>query len=433
MKKLFIAAMALATIVSCSKDDAGDAVLTSKQKSVTVTIQNSVISGTRATVTGETLSPTAKGGEAGLTKQVGTAGTEDAANGSTETLVADLTKLTILFANQAGQVLHAMPLVNTADENIHAPQDGTNDKNTNYVPGKNDGNKVGGGVYEFHRVPEQVTRVAVIRDVNLTDANTLVGKTLADIQKDAVDESDRNVDVQSIFLYAEGDLGKSDKCYEEIVNGVTTTYYYYTTTLNILPQYTRFELVSVSCADLGNLNTDVDDEGNPNIATVGLDHLTLNKFTIPLNGVNYTKTWTADAQNDWTLYGSACKAWDATKDAENPCAKDAKTVITAGENMAWSWNMAPGTLALASNNKPMVLDLTADSHHMFVNNPAKTVRVVSLNDKADFALEKGKVYRMALSFAESNIDETDDQLCVKATVVISDWTVVLVTPEFGNE
>ena len=433
MKKLFIAAMALATIVSCSKDDA-DTVLTSKQKSVSVTIQNSVISGTRATVTGTTLSPTAKGGEAGLTKQVGTAGTEDAANGSTETLVADLTKLTILFANQAGQVLHAMPLVNTADDDIHADQNGTNEDNdpNQYVPGENDGNKVGGGVYEFHRVPEQVTRIAVIRDVNLKDANTLVGKTLADIQKDAVDESDLNVDVQSIFLYAEGDLKQDTQCYEDTVNGVKTTYYYYTTTLNILPQYTRFELVSVSCAYLGNLNTDVDDEGNPNIATVGLDHLTLNKFTIPLNSVNYTKTWTADAQNDWTLYGSACKAWDATKDAQNPCAKDAKTVITAGENMAWSWNMAPGTLDLAADKNPMVLDLTADSHHMFVNNPAKTVRVVSLNDDANFALEKGKVYRMALSFAESNIDETDDQLCVKATVVISNWTVVLVTPDFAT-
>ena len=441
MKKIFIVAMALAAFVSCSKDDGVDKVLTSKEKSVSVTIQNSVISGTRATVTGATLDPTAKGGEAGLTKQVGIAGTEDAADGSTETLVADLRKLTILFANQAGRVLHAMPLVNTANENIHAPQDGTNDKDTNYVPGENDGNKVGGGVYEFHRVPEQVTRVAVIRDVTLTDPDdpealdpealkALVGKTLETIQTAATDESDRDVDVQSIFLYAEGDLKQGTQCYEEKENDVTTTYYYYTTTLNILPQYTRFELVSVSCYDLGNLNTDKKD-GKDDISTVGLDHLTLNKFTIPLNNVDYTKTWTADPQNDWTLYGSACEAWDATKDAEKPCAKDAKTVITAGENMAWSWNMAPGTLHLAT--APMVLKLDADSHHMFVNNPAKTVRVVSLNKEANFALDKGKVYRMALSFSESNIDETDDQLCVQATVVISDWTVVLVSPDFATK
>ena len=423
MKKIFIVAMALAAFVSCSKDDGVDKVLTSKEKSVSVTIQNSVISGTRATVTGDTLDPTAKGGEAGLTTQVGTAGTGTGANNSTETLVADLTKLTILFANQAGQVLHAMPLVNEADDNIHADEDGTN--KGEYVPGTNPGTTVPaeGGVYEFHRVPEAVTRVAVIRDVNLENAETLVGKTLADIQKDAVDESDLNVDVQSIFLYAEGDLTVGNKCYEDTVNGVTTTYNYYTTTLNILPQYTRFELVSVSCDDLGKLNTDVDDEDNPNIATVGLDELQLVKFTIPLNGKDYTKTWTVTENNNWTLYGDACTA--------ETC-KAKKTEITAGTNLAWSWNMAPGTLNLAADSAPMVLKLNADSHHMFVNNPVKTVKVVSLNGEDEFELEKGMVYRMALSFKEANIDKTDDQLCVQATVVISNWKVVLVTPEFAT-
>ena len=92
--------------------------------------------------------------------------------------------------------------------------------------------------------------------------------------------------------------------------------------------------------------------------------------------------------------------------------------------------MAPGTLALGT--APMILDVNATSHHMFVNNPAKTVSVVKLNGVADFALDKGKVYRMELEFSEDNIDETDDQLCVKATVKIADWTVVLVTPEFGT-
>lgn len=430
MKKIFIVAIALAVFVSCSKDDGVDKVLTSKEKSVSVTIQNSVISGTRATVTGETLNPTPNGGEAGLTKQVGTAaGTEDAADGSTETLVADINQLKILFANQAGQVLHAMPLVNTADDDIHADENGTNEDNnpSEYVPGTNPGDELpdGSGVYEFHRVPEAVTRVAVIRDVNLENAETLVGKTLADIQKDAVDESDRNVDVQSIFLYAEGDLKVSNKCYEDTVNGVTTTYNYYTTILDILPQYTRFELVSVSCDDLGKLNTDVD---NPNIATVGLDELQLVKFTIPLNGKEYKKTWTVTENNNWTLYGDACTA-------ETCKAKDIE--ITADDEQgaagyAWSWNMAPGKLNLAADSAPMVLDLNADSHHMFVNNTAKTVKVVSLNGNAEFELKKGEVYRMALSFKESNIDKTDDQLCVQATVTINNWKVVLVTPEFAT-
>ena len=121
MKKIFIVAMALAAFVSCSKDDGVDKVLTSKEKSVSVTIQNSVISGTRATVKGsdESFTPEAIGGEAGRTDQVGTKG-ED---GETETLVADLGTLQILFANQAGQVLHAMPLVNTADDDMSSGDD----------------------------------------------------------------------------------------------------------------------------------------------------------------------------------------------------------------------------------------------------------------------------------------------------------------------
>ena len=412
MKKLFVVAMAFAAFVSCSKEE-GDVVLTSKMKSVSVTIQNSQISGTRAVVKGsdEAFTPEAIGGEAGLTDQVGTTG-ED---GETETLVADLGTLQILFANQAGQVLKALPLVNEADNDIH---NSTNDGN--YVPGENDGNKVGGGVYTFHRVPETVTRIAVIRDTKSLAGQALEGQTLASIQANALKEDEAlNLDVQNIFLYAEGDLAQSDECYEDVVNGVTTTYYFYTTTLNIEPQYTRFELVSVSCDDLGGLNTDVDGEGNPNIATVGLDELELVKFTIPLNGVEYKKTWEAGT----ILYGGACA------DAEK-CGKDKSTKVTAGEDLAWSWNMAPGKLALGT--APMVLDLNADSHHMFVNNPAKTVRVVKLNGNPDFALDKGKVYRMELEFSEDNIDETDDQLCVKATVKIADWTVVLVTPEFGT-
>ena len=93
--------------------------------------------------------------------------------------------------------------------------------------------------------------------------------------------------------------------------------------------------------------------------------------------------------------------------------------------------MAPGKLNLAA--APMVLDLNADSHHMFVNNKAKTVKVVSLNQNPEFEFKKGEVYRMALSFSESNIDKTDDQLCVKATVKIANWKVVLVTPEFATK
>ena len=84
MKKLFIAAMALATIVSCSKDEGVDEVLTSSKKSVKITIDN-LAKGTRA-AGGETLAADA--------------------NDATNKLAAATDKdLVFLFADAGGNVL----------------------------------------------------------------------------------------------------------------------------------------------------------------------------------------------------------------------------------------------------------------------------------------------------------------------------------------
>lgn len=405
MKRMFIAAMAIAALVSCSKDNE-DAILLSKEKSVTVTIQNSVIAGSRATVDGSTLNPTAEGGEAtAVTPQVG----------ADETLVADLSKLYILFANSKGVIVKKAQLTAAATPNIHA-NEGINEGE--YVPGG-----IVDGAYTFHRVPETVKTVAVYRDTKGLATISEGTTTLTQVKAYAeVESSNLNVGVQDIFLYAEGDLGKSNECYEAEVDGVKTTYYYYTTTLNIKPQFARFELVKVSCDDLGKYNSDQDD------TTYGLDELVINKFTLPLNGKTYTKTWSADNH----LYGSYCAT--ASKNAETALTAITPGNVTVGEGSvagAWSWNIAPGTAALGT--LPITLDLTASAHDYTVNNPAKVVRVVELNKTAAFEFEKGKVYRLELDFSEDNIDQTDDQLCVKATVVIDEWEVVLVEPTFGTE
>ena len=410
MKRMFIAAMAIAALVSCSKDDSADAILESKQKSVTVTIQNSVMADSRATVNGKTLAPVANGGEASaVTPQVG----ED------ETLVADIKQLYILFANSKGVIVKKAQLTAAANSNIHANENGTNVGE--YVPGG-----IVEGAYTFHRVPETVKTVAVYRDTKGLATITEGTTTLAQVKAYAENETaNLNVGVQDVFLYAEGDLAKSTECYTATVEGVETKYYYYTTTLDIMPQFARFELVKVSCDDLGKYNSDEDD------TTYGLDELIIDKFTLPLNGKNYTKTWTTDNH----LYGSYCAT--ATKDAETK--ETALTEITPGNVTvgeasvagAWAWNIAEGTAALGT--LPITLDLTASAHDYNVNNPAKQVRVVELNETAAFKFEKGKVYRLELAFSEDNIDQTDDQLCVKAIVTIDEWEVVLVKPTFGTE
>ena len=124
MKKLFIAAMALATIVSCSKDD-GDAVLTSSKKAVEISISN---------YTPETRvieNPIATNVEA------------YARVGTIESLVADdalaaaaADQLVVLFANNANKVEQAFALEGLSPT---------------------DGNK-----YRFHDIKESVTQVAVV-------------------------------------------------------------------------------------------------------------------------------------------------------------------------------------------------------------------------------------------------------------------------------
>lgn len=424
MKKLFVAVLALAALAACQKD-AVDTVVTSKEKSVLVSIQNSVISGTRSEVDGSTLKPGAQGGEAGLTDQVGTTGLD----GETETLVADLETLKILFVNSSNVVVKSMNLVNDADDQIHT-ENGTNAGE--YVPGAITGDAPS-QTYAFHRVPETVTGVAVIRNFTTNPITITDGKTtLADLKAAAEDEARAGqLGVQDIFLYGYQSLGQSDKCYTADVNGVETTYYYYTATVDIKPQFARFELTQVSCNDLGKYNVDYvkdengDDTTELNLLTYGFDELTLGVFTMPLNGKEYTKTFNASFEGTpatgTKFYGQYCDKYE----------ENVSTLLAAGEGMAWSWNVAEGTLAL--DTLPMTLTLNAYAHDYIVNNPAKVVRVVKLNNEAAFKLEKGKVYRLALDFSEDNIDETDDMLCVQATVAIADWKVVLVKPTYGNE
>lgn len=429
MKKLFVAVLALAALAACQKD-AVDTVVTSKEKSVLVSIQNSVISGTRSEVDGATLAPKANGGEAGLTDQVGTTG----ADGETETLVAKLETLQILFVNSSNVVVKSMNLVNGADDKIHT-ENGTNEGK--YVPGAITGTAPS-QTYAFHRVPETVTGVAVIRNftenpITITDGTT----TLDDLKAAAENEAlARQLGVQDIFLYGYNPLGKSNKCYTAEVEGVETTYYYYTATIDIKPQFARFELTQVSCNDLGKYNVDYvkdengDDTTELDLLTYGLDELTLGVFTMPLNGKEYTKTFNASFEGTpaagTKFYGQYCDEYEKNVSTLLDAGKD-----EAGNDLAWSWNVAEGTLALGT--LPMTLTLNAYAHDYIVNNPAKVVRVVKLNNVADFKLDKGKVYRLELDFSEDNIDATDDMLCVQATVDIADWTVVLVKPTYGNE
>lgn len=404
MKKLFIAAMALATIVSCSKDDAGDTVLTSKQKSVTITIANSALE-TRATLNGAQTS-------------------ESLANSGDACVVAS--DLKVFFANSAGTILKEMKLSGT-------PEDVDHTKPYQYGV-KTDADANTPGSYIFHRVPAEVTQVAVARyetgDLPENKTNW-EGQNISALAALASNE-EKNVarELSDIVLYDADGLTYSEEC--TTIDGVV--YNLYTADLTIAPAFARVELVKIQCTDLGS---DITSDGN----STGYDELTLKTFAWgPANGTNYLYTWPT-AQP--ILYGSYVP--DNNKDAFgntiSVTGNNRKNEWTA--NTAISWNVAD-QVAAPTEAVPMVLTMGGQAYERFVqNDPTLTITklyqtqtpgengTVTLSNPLD-KFTKKNIYRFNVIFKESNLDTTDDNICVKVLVTIDTWTVVDVYPEFKN-
>lgn len=405
MKKLFIAAMALATIVSCSKDDAGDAVLTSKQKSVTITIANSALE-TRATLNGAQTSESL------------------ATTGDACVVASDLQ---VFFANSAGTILKEMKLSGTPAENV--------DHTREYQYGvKTDADADTQGSYIFHRVPAEVTQVAVARyetgDLPENKTNW-EGQNISALAALASNE-EKNVarELSEIVLYDADGLTYTDECAN--LDGVV--YNLYKADLTIAPAFARVELVKIQCTDLGS---DITSDGN----STGYDELTLKTFAWgPATGNNYLYTWPT-AQP--ILYGSYVP--DDNKDAFG------NTITVTGDarknewtaSTAISWNVADQVAAPTEAN-PMVLTMGGQAYERFVqNDPTLTINklhktqtiadngTVTLSDPLD-KFSKKNIYRFNVIFKESNLDTTDDNICVKVLVTIDTWTVVDVYPEFKN-
>ena len=81
----------------------------------------------------------------------------------------------------------------------------------------------------------------------------------------------------------------------------------------------------------------------------------------------------------------------------------------------------------------MTVDLWAYAYDYELQTDGRdlTLKVVGLNGAAgDYAFEKGKIYKLDLTFTEGDVKD-QDQLCVEVTVTIAEWTVNTVTPVFG--
>ena len=394
MKKLFVCAMALAAFVSCSKDDVQGPALDSNNKTVSISIANSS-SATRAT----------SGGVSGVTAP---------GTGETMTCESNAGDLTILFAKTDGTVMMKKQLTDVSNAIAES-----GDHTGTYVPESGNGE---GGLYTWHNVPWEITRVAVVRIDPTLDANATLAK-IKDYEDLALNEdANRERNLDQIVLFGEDVL--EDTKTTHVVG--TIYYHYWEAAVTVAPLLARFEINNIQCDNLGNYNPyNVENEGK-----YSFDELTIGAAAWTSEA---GKTYTVKDVENKVLYGSY-NPQDNAKNNQKDATKRLNYVTadmkapTATEK-AWSWNVNATDTKFAS----MIVPLTATAYDYTPAETSVPLNVTGLKDKTGALIDAftpGHIYQLDLSFNEENI-MNQDQLCVEVTVTIAEWTVNTVTPVFG--
>ena len=414
MKRMFIAAMAIAALVSCSKDNE-DVILQSSKKSVAITISNAVPQ-TKAV---PEVIPTANGGVATIAAQ------------ENNQVAAEVGELRVLFANSAGNIVEAYSFADAEEVTAADPNPETGDP----VNGKYK--------YTYHAVHESVTQVAVVRYASITDVTKFVGTALSTYATAAAVEND-NADLDNIDLYGSADLVNSGTtCNVPSENHQETyTYQLYTADVTVTPALARVEIAGISCTDLGETTFEAATDAS---VTGGFDELALVDLgwgaTTPKYTFAFAKETTTEGEGDEAktivTYTDVLKGVYKKEGEDRKTTKRALTPYVPGapaQDMAIAWNVAPQ--AAPSATTPMTLNMLASAYDYTVNTPNKTLTITGLKDKSGNAIsnfERSKIYRMNINFKESNLDVSNEDICVEVNVTIANWVVVLVEPSFKTE
>ncbi len=386
MKRMFIAAMAIAALVSCSKEEE-----VSYADSMNKTIQISILNETEFT--------RAEGG--------------DTAEGEAR-VCAENEDLKVLFAKADGTILFEDYLTTQEDatttDDEHAGV-GAAGEDPTYVKDQDDTK------YMWHNVPSDVKKIAVVRYEarDLPEGkNDFVGDNLSTLSTLAASEP-KNLarPVDEIILYGDDNDTFRDTGATHRVGA--TFFHVWQADVTVAPKVARFEVHSITCTDLGALNAD----GNPD--TYDIDELLLK-----------TLTWTgaeeehsAPGFGEQRLYGENEEDkddYDANTCPEGTVRSNSYTPV----NGAWSWNVADNTTF-----ESMTLDMDAFAYNYKIadrNLPLVVAGLATSQEKANAGqadgntFEAGKIYTIDLTFNQSNI-KTEDGICVVVTVIVEPWVV----------
>lgn len=385
MKKLFIVAMALATIVSCSKEE-GLTKLDSSKKAISITIANG-IDDTRVVVEEIAAVDTTDGGVGSIQAQ------------AKQQVCAETNELVLLLANNAGTV-----------EEAYALKGYTATNNT----------------YTFHNVSESVTQVAVVRDIVDGDANvdasSYVGDALVDYRNAAANvDAMENIDITEIDLYVAAKLDPSGTCtVVDTEHNTEWTYQLYTASVEVAPTIARIEITGIACD--GGTDADGVELGSTTLAAAQGKLVSGGYDELKLGGL----VWGADDEYTFDLKDYVLKGIYE----QGSTTARSRTDYSPGTGNAITWNIDPSAEVPQIGGNPIVMDMIASAYDYTVVNDKKTLSIGFGEAVKEFA--PGNIYRFAVNFGENNLDDSNEAICVEVTVTVAKWAVVNVNPVFGN-
>ena len=149
---------------------------------------------------------------------------------------------------------------------------------------------------------------------------------------------------------------------------------------------------------------------------------TLDPFaTTALNKDNIYGTYFTQVTAGWYYDATAYTLNAANNYVETVATVTVKDDKPVSDNKCYDYHVFPGAVP------QFLIELTGKENG--VSSPLYLMTsALKVNNAALTAIEAGKVYRMAMKFDDSNLQNPEK--CVEVAISVDDWNVVVVTPEF---
>ncbi len=384
MKKYFYTALALVAMVGCSKDSIETPSMDNTVQSIEISIEN-ITTPTRT--------------EGGITP----------AADATQLACANIEDLIFLFADANGNI-KARKHYSDRDESVTS------------------------GIL-FHTIESGVSQVGVI--ANYEGAASLT--TLAQAEDAWKNESAmiakpyRNITNTNPIQYGVVAYGHSaliedpDDCYHQVAN-IRYKKLKSQNDITVKPHMARIEITHIGYIDDFTTNStdvalDFEMIGVKGLELVGGD-LTGVTGTAISNNAPYTHAFESFGHDtaDWDTNNYVLKAkHDHSSATDN-------NYISNGDGYVWSWNILPQDVS----NLVTHLYLKYGSHTSMIHDRTVTINEYKNGGSNITSFESGNIYRFAIDFGKSNLDNADatNHICVQCTVSIANWVINDITVDF---